>query len=80
MISKQDGDWWVTTPLYIGDDAAIFRMTLCGHGKYDVSHPAQVKTIPETGDRVELTLEKCVACGAVRSRYRYPDTERNRLP
>jgi hypothetical protein len=80
VISKRDGEWWVTTPLYVGEKADILRMSLCEHPSYRTERPAELHTVPETGDKIEMGLEKCVTCGATRSRYRYPDPERNKLP
>jgi len=80
VISKRDGEWWVTTPLYVGDNAAVLRMSLCEHAKYEVANPAAEYETPETGDKILMGLEKCASCGATRSRYRYPDTKRNKLP
>ena len=80
MISKRDGDWWVTTPLYVGDQGDIMRMSLCEHPRYETARLAEVHAASETGEKIEMGLEKCVDCGATRSRYRYPDPERNRLP
>jgi len=80
VISKRDGGWWVTTPLYVGDKGDVLRMSLCEHLKYEVSHPVADHVTPEAGEKIEMSLEKCVSCGATRSRYRYPDRERNKLP
>jgi len=80
LISKRDGDWWVTTPLYIGDKGDILRMSLCKHEKYVTDKVLAIHETPETGEKIEMGLEKCAECGATRSRYRYLDLERNKLP
>lgn len=80
MISTRDGDWWVTSPLYVGDEVALMKMAVCKHEKFQMSIPGDFHTVPGSKDKIELGMEKCVGCGAVRSRYRYLDPERNKCP
>ena len=62
MRSTKVGDWYITTPLYVGMKEDILRMEKCPHEIW-----LDTQEIFESG--YQMFLQKC-KCGAARSRYK----------
>ena len=77
MRIEKEGDDLVTTPIYVGDNDQVAKMTRCSHRRYqeisstDLS-PTEIQAFVEMGFKkgrfVRAVIERC-ACGAQRSRY-----------
>jgi ferredoxin-like protein FixX len=66
MISRRDGDWMVTTPIYVGTTEDIQVAIACPHEKYEPQNAAQ----DLARGIVEIVFERCVKCCARRVRYK----------
>lgn len=68
MKVTRDGDWLVTTPVYVGSQAAVDTAAKCKHEHWD--------TQSETVDGgVFSVIERCKNCVGVRSRWRPASAE-----
>jgi hypothetical protein len=68
MMSRREGEWWITTPLYCGSIEDVLKATLCPHENYS---PIQVPKDELMKEGVtEAVLEKCDNCCARRLRYK----------
>jgi len=75
--SSKEGDWWVTTPVYVGAGSAVAGMAACAHVSYKTEN-AETKDSPR--GKIELAFERCPSCGATRMRYRFLDPKENEQP
>ena len=60
---NQDG-WFVTTPAYVGDEAAVRKATQCQHDFQAGPDPVRNE------DGQEFYIERCTKCVAVRGKHR----------
>ncbi len=72
MISRREGDWWVTTPIYVGTREEILLACICKHEKFsaDVLPPKSDPFAESVPGVEELVMEKCEKCCARRVRYK----------
>ena len=63
MRSTKDGDWYITTPLYVGTDEQIAEMAVCDHNIW-------IDTTKRIESGYYLILQRCTSCNAARSRYK----------
>ena len=64
MMTRREGDWMVTTPIYVGMPEDIEVALACPHEKYEPMHEAKI-----SGTK-ECVFEKCAKCCARRVRYK----------
>lgn len=67
MRFHQEGDWLVSTPIFIGSSEEVARAGQCQHGSWS-------KINQDVREGMLLVMERCASCVAQRSRYR-PVTE-----
>lgn len=63
MKFSQEGEWTVSTPLYIGMGSDVEKAQVCPHREY-----IEVTRIVEEG--ALLVQEKCKGCVATRAKFR----------
>lgn len=63
MRSRKEGDWYTTTPLYVGTNKDIAKMDSCQHEIW-----VDTQKVIENG--YLLILQRCTRCNATRSRYK----------
>lgn len=72
MMSHREGDWWVTTPLYVGTQDEVLAATRCWHARYaaDVLPPKTDSIVEAVPGLTEFIVERCAKCCARRVRYK----------
>jgi hypothetical protein len=63
MRSYQDGQWLVTTPIYIGSTYEVEKAAACAHKGFE-------ETLRTEREGRLLVAERCRECIATRVRYR----------
>lgn len=63
MKTYRNGEWFLTTPIYVGDGKDILKATTCAHAEWSV-------TGSNVTDGIEAYAEKCDDCVAIRVRWR----------
>jgi hypothetical protein len=63
MKSHQEGEWTVTTPVYVGSSAQVEEATKCPHEVF-------VEVMRTVINGTVLIQDKCSKCVATRARYR----------
>lgn len=78
MRSYREGDWWVTTPVYVGSAESIAIAIACRHHDFtpDPSQPPKDEMMKE--GVTESVVEKCSSCCARRVRYKTNDDQTER--
>lgn len=61
--------WMVSTPIYVGDAAAVAKAQKCVH-RFDELPAKEKKTDPASGELIEMAIEACGLCVARRAKYR----------
>lgn len=70
QYSKPEDGLRITTPVYIGTDEMIAKMQACDHDQFRQTGAwAPHEVLPG----VEMTMEACIDCGAVRAVVRGPE-------
>lgn len=62
MRSYQDGEWLVTTPIYIGSTSQVAKAAACSHKTF-------VETLRTEREGRLLVEERCGECIATRVKY-----------
>lgn len=63
MKFEQNGEWMVSTPIYMGFGSDVERAQACPHESY-------VETARTVKDGMLVIQERCSRCVAVRGKYR----------
>lgn len=69
MKFEQQGEWSVSTPIYIGDVVAVSAAQRCGHKFEETLRKVDVD--PATGKKIDMVMEKCKSCVATRCKWRF---------
>lgn len=66
MRFEREGEWIVSTPIYVGSSADVAKATKCSN-EYEESNRERKLD----GNRpIEIVLERCKKCVATRAKYR----------
>jgi hypothetical protein len=63
MNFKEEGDWIVSTPVYIGSTDDVWKARSCPHSEY-------MTLVKKIDEGMLLVHEKCKDCVAARVKYR----------
>lgn len=63
MRFHAEGEWTVSSPVYLGDEVSVQRAMLCAHEFWDNLSENEV-------DGAIIQVERCKSCIAVRTRTR----------
>lgn len=63
MRSTKVGDWYITTPFYVGTEEQIAKMKTC-------EHPIWIDANKTVEEGYLVHLQRCTSCNAARSRYK----------
>lgn len=63
MKFSKEGEWTVSTPIYVGSKADVEKAAKC-------PHPAFVKFAEDIREGHLLVAERCTMCVATRTRYK----------
>jgi hypothetical protein len=67
---EKQGEWFVSTPIYIGMKDDVDKAARCPHGTWkEFGKGSRV----EDGKKILACTERCTICVATRVRYKYED-------
>jgi len=67
MRSYQEGEWEITTPVYLGSDSDVSKATQCPHSSWVEIGRDELDTDKRP---TEAVTERCCSCVAIRMKLR----------